>query len=187
MFCEGGGRTLSQFALVSYIPDPLARFLDLLRLDLTPACNPHAHVTILPPRPIDRDLKEISRQIANETRVFPPFEVELGEIEIFPVSNVIFVNLARGEREIRALHGKLDCGPLAYAGPFPYHPHITIAQDFKAELVENLARTARERWALYDGPRSFPVETMSFVQHVAPGMWIDVAQFPLAVTVSAGQ
>jgi 2'-5' RNA ligase len=185
MFCQGGGRTLSQFALVSYIPGGLARFLDDLRLELTPACNPHAHVTILPPRPIDRDLHEVSRQIADGTRLYPPFEVELGEIEIFPTSNVIFVSLARGEHEVRALHGKLDCGPLAYNGPFPYHPHITIAQDFDPELVDNLARTARERWAGYDGPRQFAVETMSFVQHVAPGMWVDVAQFPLAVTVSA--
>ena len=40
------------FALVSYIPDPLGAFLDDLRLKLAPKCKPHAHITILPPRPI---------------------------------------------------------------------------------------------------------------------------------------
>ena len=46
---SGEELTLSQFALVSYIADPLAGFLDDLRVELTPDCNPHAHVTILPP------------------------------------------------------------------------------------------------------------------------------------------
>ncbi len=41
MLCNAGcGRTLSQFALVAYIPGPLAEFLDRLRLDLTPNSNP---------------------------------------------------------------------------------------------------------------------------------------------------
>ncbi len=46
---------LNVFALVIYIPDPLGRFLDDLRTALVPGCNPHAHVSVLPPRPLAVD------------------------------------------------------------------------------------------------------------------------------------
>ena len=132
MLCNAGcGRTLSQFALVAYIPGPLAEFLDRLRLDLTPNCNPRAHVTVLPPRPVDEnaDLREMIEQLAEESRVAAPIEVTLGDIDIFRASNVIYAGVARGERELHALHENLNAGQLEYDGPYPYHPHVTIAQD----------------------------------------------------------
>ncbi|HVW87102.1 MAG TPA: 2'-5' RNA ligase family protein [Bryobacteraceae bacterium] len=174
---------------MSYIPDPLARFLDRLRLDLTPDCKPRAHVTVLPPRPLSptAHLKSTIEELAEECRISPPFEVVLGDVDIFPVTNVIYVNLARGERELHALHENLNSGQLEYDGPFPYHPHITIAQDIAPGQVQELAAIARERWASYDGPRGFPVDCLSFVQNVAPGTWLDVASLPLAVPVSAGR
>jgi len=183
----GGGRTLSQFALVSYLPDPLARFLDRLRLELTPDCNPRAHVTILPPRPLNGEIKVTIQELSEETRLFPPFEIVLGDIRVFPVSNVIYVSLLKGENELHALHENLNAGQLEYDGPFPYHPHITIAQDIcPPDRVDELAARAREKWAAYDGPRNFMVEKLSFVQNVAPHAWVDVAQIPLAVPVGAG-
>jgi len=188
MFCPAGSeRTLSQFALVSYLPDPLAQFLDQLRLDLTPRCNPRAHVTVLPPRPLTAEICEAVECLAEEARSSPPFRIDLGEICIFPVSNVIYVSLASGEREIHALYENLNCGQLEYDGPFPFHPHITIAQDFDAAKVAELADVARRRWAAWDGPRSFPVDSLSFVQNVAPGAWVDVARIPLAVPVGASR
>src|SRR5438045_1559872 len=46
MACNlGSARTLNQFALVSYLPEPLAQYLDDLRRQLTPDCKPHAHLT----------------------------------------------------------------------------------------------------------------------------------------------
>ncbi len=182
----GGRRTLNQFALVSYLPDPLAGFLDRLRLDLTPDCSPRAHVTILPPRPLTAEIKESVERLEEECRLFPPFEIRLGSIEIFPKSNVIYISLARGEHELHALHENLNAGQLEYDGPFPYHPHITIAQDITAEQVDALTQIARDRWASWNGPRSFFVERLSFVQNVAPGAWVDLAQIPLAVPVPAG-
>jgi 2'-5' RNA ligase len=188
MLCTSrGGRTLGQFALVSYIPDPLAGFLDRLRLDLTPNCNPRAHVTVLPPRPIanECDLKELTEHLEEEGRIALPFDVTLGDIEVFPATKVIYVALARGERELHALHENLNSGQLEYDGPFPYHPHITVAQDFEPEQVEEFTRIARERWKNYEGPRRFTVDCLSFVQNVAPGMWCDVARIPLAEPVGA--
>jgi 2'-5' RNA ligase len=174
---------LSQFALVAYIPGPLAEFLDRLRLDLTPNSNPRAHVTVLPPRPVDisADLGEMIERLAEESRSALPIEVTLGEIDFFRATSVIYVGVVKGERELHALHENLNSGQLEYDGPYPYHPHVTIAQDMGAERVLELVRIAREQWAAYDGPRSFIVDCLSFVQNIAPGVWIDVAKLPMAI------
>jgi 2'-5' RNA ligase len=183
----GGEQTLGQFALVAYIPDPLARFLDDLRKELTPGCNPHAHVTILPPRPIHDELKETLRQIVDEIRRTQPFWVELGDIEVFATSQVIYAGLSKGMPELRNLYRALNSRNLKYAETFPYHPHITIGQNMPAGNVESLAEVARKRWAEYEGPRGFTVSVLSFVQHVAPSIWADVAALPLGVEVPAGR
>jgi 2'-5' RNA ligase len=179
-----GEQTLGQFALVSYIPDPLARFLDDLRRELTPGCNPHAHVTILPPRPIYNDLKETIQQITDDIRGVPAFWTELGEIAVFKESNVIYVELSRGTEQLRKLYRALNCGCLAYTEPFPYHPHITIGQNLLPADVDRLAELARQSWADYSGPRGFMVSVLSFVQHVAPSIWADVASLPLGAGVA---
>lgn len=179
----GEAQTLSQFALVAYIPDPLARFLDGLRVELTPGCNPHAHVTILPPRPLCDDLTVTIRQIADDVRFRAPFPIELGEIEIFEASHVIYLGLARGTSELRQLYRALNCGCLQYTESFPYHPHITIAQNLLPENAARLALNAKERWMNYRGPRGFTVSVLSLVQQVAQSIWTDVATLPLGVQV----
>src|SRR5665213_757133 len=166
MLCSAGcGRTLNQFALVAYIPGQLGGFLDRLRLDLTPDCNPRAHVTVLPPRPIDTsaDLRVMIEELAEESLVSMPIDVTLGNIEVFGGSNVIYASLARGERDLHALYENLNSGQLEYDGPYPYHPHVTIAQDIGNGPVAELARRAREAWAAYSGPRAFTVDCLSFV------------------------
>jgi 2'-5' RNA ligase len=182
----GGGRTLGQFALVSYLPDPLASFLDRLRLDLDPECSPHAHVTILPPRPMNGEVKQAIEELTEESRLFPPIEIGLGDVQLFPVSNVLYVEIASGCRDIHALHDLLERGSLKHKCVFDFHPHITIAQNLNPEFVEEALRIAREKWAAYQGSRTFVVESLSFVQNIATGLWLDLAKVPLAVPVSAG-
>jgi 2'-5' RNA ligase len=182
----GEQQTLGHFALVSYIPDPLAQFLDDLRTELTPDCRPRAHVTVLPPRPLDHDLKDVVRQIAAQCRNVTPFRIELGEIEVFKASHVVYLGIARGVDELRELYLLLNRGPLAWKENFPYHPHITIAQNVSPEEAPRLAALAREKWAGYTGSRSFVVSTLSFVQHVAPLIWTDVAEVHTGIEVSVG-
>ncbi|HEY3826418.1 MAG TPA: 2'-5' RNA ligase family protein [Bryobacteraceae bacterium] len=188
--CEGEEQsleeqTLGQFALVSYMADPLARFLDDLRMELKPGCRPRAHITILPPRPLHSELADAIQRITNGLRGTAAFRIELGEIEIFETSHVIFLGLARGAEEMRHLYGALNRGCLKYVEPFRYHPHITIAQDLLAEQATKLSLIAKERWANYRGPRGFTVSVLSFVQHVAPFIWTDVAALPLGMEVPA--
>jgi 2'-5' RNA ligase len=182
----GGGRTLGQFALVSYLPDPLASYLDRLRLDLDPDCSPHAHVTVLPPRPMAAEVKQAIAELTEESHEFSPIEVELGDVQIFPVSNVIYIELAKGQRALHALHDSLERGSLKYKCKFEFHPHITIAQNLDPGYVDEALRLARARWAAYNGPHTFVVDSLSFVQNVAADLWLDLARVPLAVPVTAG-
>lgn len=183
---SGEQQTLGHFALVSYISDPLARFLDELRVELTPGAKPRAHVTILPPRPLHKDLKDAVRQMAAESRGVPPFRVDLGEIQVFDASHVVYLEITHGAHELRELYKLLNRGALEYKENFPYHPHITIAQDIPSLEAPRLAAIAKERWAGYQGPRGFSVTSLSFVQHVAPSIWTDVAEVPIGIEVPVG-
>lgn len=179
-------QTVGHFALVAYIPDPLARFLNDLRLELTPGSRPQAHVTILPPRPLESDLKETLRQLQEDIKGVAPFRIELGEIDVFEASRVVYLGLSRGTKELCTLYRALNCGCLQYTENFPYHPHITIAQSMPPEDLTRMVSIAKKRWAEYEGPRSCEVSVLSFVQHVAPLIWTDVAALPLGVEVPVG-
>ena len=113
-----GEFTPGQFALVSYIPEPLAGFLDRLRLELTPDSKPRAHVTVLPPRPALMPVAEAEQELAERCRSIHPFHIEAGNVELFPGTNVIYIGISRGEREVRAAHELLNEGRLAWECPF---------------------------------------------------------------------
>ena len=187
MGCEGETHAVRHFALVSYIPGRLAEFLDRLRFELKPGCVLRSHVTILPPRPVAPNIRECVRQIAAEGQESTPFRVELGPVAIFEKSNVVYLSLRLGERELHVLHKHLNSGQLEYHCQFPYHPHITLAQDLTLEQATALAELARERWASYDGPRAFYVEELAFVSSDSPGVWQDLARVELSQPVTAGR
>jgi len=187
MGCGGGTSGVSHFALVSYIPGRLAAFLDSLRAELKPGCMLRAHVTVLPPRPLQLNVDESIRSLAAESRDCQPFKVELGDIAIFEKSNVVYLSLAGGEHELHALHENLNSGQLEYDGPFPYHPHITLAQDLTYDEALACAHVARCRWAGWDGPRGFDVEELAFVKSVKPGVWRDLARIELGQPVGSGR
>ena len=180
---QNGFSPINQFALVSYLPDPLGSFLDQLRLRLVPDCKPHAHVTILPPRPLcgypDQAASEI-RRLADE---FSPFTVRLGDIAKFPVSNVIYIQLDSGTKELREMYTAMNCGACSYREAFQYHPHITLAQNIPPGTADDVLAQAQKEWAVYRGSRSFRVETLSFVQNTSICRWLDLAEISLAAHV----
>ena len=181
MICnQGSGRTLNQFALVSYIPEPLASFLDDLRLQLTPGCSPHAHLTVLPPRPFLGQVPQAVHDLREAASSSPVFDVALGAIEVFAGSNVIYLGITLGADQVRELHRKLNVGVLEHICTYPFHPHVTLAQDFDALEVEPLAAKARSIWSGWRGSRTFSVHLLSFVQNVDVGKWDDLASVCLA-------
>jgi 2'-5' RNA ligase len=183
---------LNSFALVAYIPPPLGSFLDALRLELAPGCAPHAHVTILPPRPVAVTPETAWEQIYASMRELPAFEIAATEVEVFSLTSVIYLGVGNGWHQLEALHGALNSGPLAVDEPFPYHPHITIAQDILPGQAGRLRELAARRWAEYQGPRAFDVESITLVQNTAENRWIDLAECsfslpPVAVVSQKGR
>ncbi len=170
---------LNVYALVIYIPDPLGRFLDDLRKELVPGCNPHAHVSVLPPRPIAVDWQVAGEQVRVCAGNWTPFEIGLEGIRIFPVTNVIYVELGKGAEEMFRIHAAMNSQALEFDEPFIYHPHITLAQEIPPAGVAAVHRRAQEIWGAYSGPRSFRAERATFVQNTLGNCWIDLAEFSL--------
>jgi hypothetical protein len=173
---------LNVFALVSYIPGPLGQFLDDLRRHLVPGCNPHAHVSLLPPRPLAVDWPVASDQVRSILMDWTPFEVELTGIDVFPVTNVIYIDVGRGATALRQVHREMNTGPLEFQEPFAYHPHITLAQELPPEKVLETNQLAHRLWREYDGTRSFTAGHATFVQNSLGNCWIDLAEFALGGT-----
>jgi len=177
---EGGVQLLNNFALVTYIPEPLRSFLDALRRELAPDCFPQAHVTILPPRPLLVSPEEAWETMRPLAEGFPSFEIAPAEVELFEASPVVYIALGAGRDELLRLHERLNCGCLEFPEPFFYHPHITLAQDLPRQQIEELFPVAQRRWAKYSCKAPFRVRTVTFVQNTSNNLWVDLAECSLA-------
>jgi 2'-5' RNA ligase len=175
----GAWDRINSFALVSYIPEPLAGFLDRLRQELVPNCFLRAHVTILPPRPISSSPEAAWETIRTLAPRFGPFDVEMTHVEVFPVSDVIYIGIGSGRGDLERLHAEFNGNGLTFSEPYPYHPHITLAQELKGDEVDELARVARMRWADSTVPKTFRVEEVFFVQNTRRKQWLDLGESAL--------
>lgn len=174
---------LNVFALVIYIPGPLGRFLDDLRRELVPHYNPHAHVSVLPPRPLSVPWQAASDEARALLEASAPFDIELTGLQVFPVTQVIYLEVGAGASDLRLLHGAMNAGSLASQEPFSYHPHITLAQEVPHEDVPARHDLARRLWTEYRGSRVFRAERAVFVQNTMTDCWVDLAEYSLG-TVS---
>jgi 2'-5' RNA ligase len=190
------GERIDLFALVAYIPEPLAGFVDAVRHELAPSCRLRAHITILPPREFACDPKEASRDIQKILGDARSFRVSVGEIKVFPISEVIHLNLGEGLEQIHELHSRLNQGCAKAPELWPFHPHITLAQDLEPAAVTPALDLAVRRWREYSGPRSFALEHLTFVSQAlysrppakngsAANPWVDLKTWELPSPVLA--
>ena len=188
---DGRETRINSFALVSYLAGPLAALLDEIRHDFAPESRAKAHVTILPPRPLvafaaeppATPAAEAMEQLKVRLQEFPPFKVELGEIEIFKGTQVIYVSIQSGFAELERMHAALNAGRVAFQEPYPYHPHVTIAQELAPEDVHNAAQFARWRWSEFKHSRSVWIDRLTFVQNTLENCWTDLAMLNLGSPV----
>ncbi|MCC6264173.1 MAG: 2'-5' RNA ligase family protein [Bryobacterales bacterium] len=172
-------RVFNSYALVTYIPEPLGRFLDNLSCSLVPGCRSHSHVTLLPPRHLNGTVEEAIETLSVQTRTIAPFELQITDIEIFNATSVIFANIGLGRDRLLELHKQLNIGALRYEERFPFHPHVTLAIDTEHEDISELADEARRRWSEYGRSRRFLVENFNFVHNVAVNDWEELAVYDL--------
>ena len=170
---------INSFALVSYVPDPLAAFLDHLRQELVPNCFLRAHISILPPRALLVSPDEAWRHICGLAPVFQPFDVQLTEVRVFSGSEVIYLALAADVDRLAEMHAVLNTNGLESAEAYEFVPHITLAQDLQPGEVAALAETAKQRWLECPQQRGFRLDTITFVQNTEGNNWIDLGEYRL--------
>jgi 2'-5' RNA ligase len=167
--------------LVAYVRNPIGEFVENLRRQLHPEL-PHlaAHLTVLPPRPlqgIESDARELLDDVCSQVE---PFEVALGDVETFcPVTPTVFIRVAYAGYRMRELHDRLNTQALASSEEWPYMPHLTIVKMSTEAQAQNAYDVARNRWANFGGSRRIPVNELTFVREREPNCWVDLVGFPL--------
>jgi len=162
--CSDAGGVVEFFALVAYLPEPVATFLSGLRHELDPRFCGRPHLTILPPRPLGFSPSMVWREVQQLLSSSHPIRVGLGDVETFSESHVIFLQLSTGASEIEILHQRLNTGKANYPEPWKFHPHVTLAHGVCAEKFQATSIDARARWAEYCGPRSFSMTQLDWVK-----------------------
>lgn len=168
---------VNSYAVVAYINGSLAKYIDTLRREVTPGCPHHAHITILPPRPLYIPEDKAVEQCRDIVSRFHPFDVELGEIDLFPVTEVIKIRVEKGVAELRTLHDILNTGPFEQVEDFEYVPHVTLAQELPStEKVRECLDLVRARWARFEHDTALRIEALTFVQQSEDGRWHNLAE-----------
>lgn len=159
------------------IPEPYAEELRTWR---ERAGDPQAkqvfpHVTLLPPTEVaTADLGLIQEHLAAAAAGVEPFAVHLRGTGTFrPVSEVVFVAVAAGIAGCEQLEHGVRSGPLARRTAFPYHPHVTIAQDVPTAALDYAYE------GLSDFEARFEVAAFTMFEQDVDGVWQSQRDFPL--------
>lgn len=170
-----------RYALVAYVRNPVGEFVERLRKELHPDL-PHlsAHLTVLPPRPLQGTETSALEALEETCSHFEPFEVNVGEVETFiPRTPTVFVRVVHAASRMRELHDQLNRNGLLAQEEWPYMPHLTIVKMSTEEQAQHAYLMARRRWAQFNGSRCIRVEHLTFVREEGPNCWIDLAGVPL--------
>jgi len=166
-----------RYALVAYVRGTTGEFVENLRRELHPAL-PYlaAHLTILPPRPLqgsESSALQVLERICSEEEAF---EVKLGGMESFvPITPTVYIRVDGAAARMCELHRKLNTAALEYKEEWPYIPHLTIVKMSEEQHAQQAFLTARERWDHFNGSRLIPVERLTFVREDEQNCWVDLA------------
>ena len=159
------------------VPEPWAQLLVDWR---TKVGDPQArlvppHVTLLPPTEVPAaDRAAVAEHLADVARAHPAFTMHLAGTGTFsPVSDVVFVTVARGIGDCELLATDVRRGPLDRQLAYPYHPHVTVAHDVDPDMLD-LAYSG-----LADLSAEFRVEAFTEFEQTPTGAWAVAREYPL--------
>ena len=133
------------------------------------------HVTLLPPTPLHADdMPAVEKHLSEVAAAGRPFDMHLAGTGTFrPMSPVVFVQVARGVGDCERLEQAIRTGPLTRDLEFPYHPHVTVAQEVDDTALD----------AAYDGlgdfVARFPVERIVLFSRDFEHRWHWHTEYPL--------
>src|ERR1700734_220357 len=103
-----------RYALVAYVRSPVGEFVENLRRELHPAL-PHlaAHITFLPPRPLQGTENAALHLLETICSQVEPFVVTLGDVETFvPTTPTVYIRVASAASRLHELHDQLNAQAL---------------------------------------------------------------------------
>lgn len=163
--------------IVVPVPEPWAQLLVDWR---TKVGDPQAalvppHVTLLPPTEVPAaDRAAVAEHLAGVARAHPAFAMHLAGTGTFsPVSEVVFVTVARGIGNCELLATDVRQGPLARPLAYPYHPHVTVAHDVAPDMLDFAYS------GLADLSAEFRVEHFTEFEQLPDGAWSVAREYPL--------
>jgi 2'-5' RNA ligase len=174
-----------RYALVAYVKSPVGEFVENLRRELHPDL-PHlaAHLTFLPPRPLQGTENAALQLLAGICGQAEPFEVTLGDMESFvPTTPTVYIRVAHAASRLCDLHNQLNAQALAFAEEWPYIPHLTVVKMPTEQAASQALEIARERWQQYSGSRRILLDQLTFVREDAQNCWVDLAPVSLGGTL----
>lgn len=159
------------------IPEPHSSVLVMWRRHVgDPAAElVFPHVTLLPPTPVPADaMDDAERHLRAAAAAHVPFVMHLAGTGTFrPLSPVVFIQVATGVSDCELLERAIRCGPLDRDLEFPYHPHVTVAQ----EIPDTALDEAYDSLAGFVA--RFTVERIVLFARDAGGSWGRRSEFPL--------
>jgi 2'-5' RNA ligase len=139
------------------------------------AATTPAHITLLGPTEVGADdLSELADHLRTAAGSVEPFTVVLRGTGTFrPVSDVVFVQVARGISACEQLEQAIGKSQWGAELAFPYHPHVTVAHDVAEAQLD------RAFDELADFTATFEVRSFHLYVREDSGDWVPVREFPL--------
>ncbi|MFI2649288.1 2'-5' RNA ligase family protein [Micromonospora fulviviridis] len=163
----GAGDTI-QIGIAVDVPEPWGGMLTRRRIEAGDAQAVPAHVTLLGPTEIPvRALPAVEEHLARVAASHLPFTLHLRGTGTFrPVTQVVFVAVAAGISECELLAAAINAAPeLHREARFPYHPHVTVAQDVPPEVLDKAYEDLADFSALFE------VEAFTLFSHSGATRW----------------
>jgi 2'-5' RNA ligase len=135
-----------------------------------------AHVTLLGPTDVATDaLPAVEKHLEAVASAQHPFALHLRGTGTFrPVTEVVFVTVAQGISECELLAGAIAAADgVQRDGRFPYHPHVTVAQDVPPAALDAVF----DDLAMFSA--RFEVASFTLFSHSGAGLWQRRRDFPL--------
>ncbi|MFC0099340.1 2'-5' RNA ligase family protein [Micromonospora marina] len=163
-----GGADTIQIGIAVDVPEPWGGLLTRRRVEAGDPLAVPAHVTLLGPTEIPvRALPAVEEHLDRVAAAHLPFTLHLRGTGTFrPVTQVVFVAVAAGISECELLAAAINSAPeLRRELRFPYHPHVTVAQDVPAEVLDKAYEDLADFSAL------FQVEAFTLFSHSGATRW----------------
>lgn len=159
------------------VPEPWGSHVQRLRVEYgdEQARNIPTHITLLPPTQLERSRTDaLVEHLAAVARRHDPFQVILRGTGTFrPVSDVVFIQVARGVSSCEQLERSVRSGPVRRRLEFPYHPHVTVAHNLPPERLE------RAFSDLAGFSCTFEARVFRLYSHPGDEVWRPVQEFAL--------